>query len=95
MAPVRPRKQAAGLQRLKLQIAAASPDPPTRAFPRCGAFPGKLGHPTDIYIYIYIYRERERIITIHNVYTYIYIYIYIYMYIHRDMYIYIYIYIHM
>ena len=33
MAPVTPRMQAAGLQCLKLQIAAASPDPQTRAFP--------------------------------------------------------------
>ena len=33
LAPVRPRMQAAGLQCLKLQIAVASPDPQTRAFP--------------------------------------------------------------
>ena len=33
LAPVRPRTQAAGLQSLQLQIAAAFPDPQTRAFP--------------------------------------------------------------
>ena len=33
LTPVRPRMQAAGLQCLKLQIAVASPDPQTRAFP--------------------------------------------------------------
>ena len=38
-APVRPRMQAAGLQCLKLQIAAASPDPQTHAFPGNAVFP--------------------------------------------------------
>ena len=37
--------QAAGLRGLKLQIAVASPDPQTCAFPRYRSFPGKLGHP--------------------------------------------------
>ena len=41
-APVGPRMQAAGLQCLELQIAAASPDPQTRAFP-LRRFPTKLG----------------------------------------------------
>ena len=40
--------QAAGLQRLDLQIADAFLDPQTRAFPGTELFPGKLGRPTNV-----------------------------------------------
>ena len=87
LAPARPRMQAAGLQRLKLQIAAASPDPQTRAFPGT-ELSRKTWEPkflaavsshnfTSWHLKLRVSNPRATAYVHSNIYIYIYIYIYI------------------
>ena len=70
-----PRMQAAGLQRLKLQTAAASPDPQTQngAFPENSVTQFLISFNPSLSAYILLFSL---------VYIYIYIYICIYLYMH-------------
>ena len=84
LAPVRPRKQAAGLQCLKLQIAVASPDPQTRVFPST-QLSWKIRSPKLNPMYIYMIY-----VNVCSVYVcmYVYIYIYTHLYIHTHIHMY-------